>query len=55
MDDGYEIGIVVGLIFLASGIGSYYNNAALGCMIFGGGVVVLGLFSGLLKYLDNKG
>ena len=54
MGDGYEVGITIGLIFLASGIGSYLGSAAIGCAIFGGGVIILGLFSGMLKYLDNK-
>ena len=42
----------IGLLFVSGSLGVMHGTA-IGCLIFGSGVMVAALFSGILNYLDK--
>lgn len=54
MNDGAGICIIVGLIFLAVGLGFIFESIAATASIFGGGLIAIGLFDAMLTYLNKS-
>ncbi|QIG77470.1 hypothetical protein EVB61_142 [Rhizobium phage RHph_TM21B] len=46
--------VIIAIIFLSAGAGSYFKSASLGCMIFGSLVLLWVIIHSMMSYLNKS-